>query len=60
MGHMTLFCNPFRRLKWVKMTLLGFRTTADRGKIKDFPKLPLATSFIRKALYEMAAGKYDE
>ncbi|MCD6239340.1 MAG: hypothetical protein J7K51_08510 [Thermotogae bacterium] len=29
------------------------RTTADRKEIKDFPKLPLATSFIRKTLAEM-------
>ena len=29
--------------------------TADKRKIKDFPKLPSATSFIRKTLYEMAA-----
>jgi len=25
--------------------------TADKREIKDFPKLPLATSFIRKTLY---------
>ncbi len=28
------------------------RTTADKREIKDFPKLPSATSFIRKALGE--------
>ena len=28
--------------------------TADKREIKDFPKLPSATSFIRKTLYEMA------
>jgi len=26
--------------------------TADKREIKDFPKLPSATSFIRKTLYE--------
>ena len=34
--------------------------TADKRLRYASPKLPLATSFIRKALYEMAAGKYDE
>jgi len=29
------------------------RTTADKREIKDFPKLPLATSFIRKTLGEI-------
>jgi len=29
-------------------------TTADKREIKDFPKLPLATSFIRKTLNEIA------
>jgi len=28
--------------------------TADKREIKDFPKLPSATSFIRKTLYEIA------
>jgi hypothetical protein len=27
------------------------RLTADKKEIKDFPKLPSATSFIRKPLY---------
>ena len=27
--------------------------TADKREIKDFPKLPSATSFIRKTLYEI-------
>jgi hypothetical protein len=27
--------------------------TVDKREIKDFPKLPSATSFIRKTLYEM-------
>ncbi len=31
------------------------RTTADKREIKDFPKLPSATSFIRKTLDEMLA-----
>ena len=29
------------------------RLTADKREIKDFPKLPSATSFIRKTLDEM-------
>jgi len=33
--------------------------TADKKEIKDFPKLPSATSFIRKALYEMLANVRD-
>jgi len=28
--------------------------TADKKEIKDFPKLPLATSFIRKPLGDIA------
>jgi hypothetical protein len=32
------------------------RLTADKKEIKDFPKLPSATSFIRKTLYEMAVS----
>jgi hypothetical protein len=28
------------------------RITADKREIKDFPKSPSATSFIRKTLYE--------
>jgi len=28
------------------------RLTADKREIKDFPKLPLATSFIRETLCE--------
>jgi hypothetical protein len=28
------------------------RVTADKREIKDFPKLPSATSFIRKTLAE--------
>jgi hypothetical protein len=31
------------------------RTTADKSEIKDFPKLPPATSFIRKPLSRHAA-----
>jgi hypothetical protein len=30
------------------------RLTADKREIKDFPKLPSATSFIRRTLYEIA------
>jgi len=32
-------------------------TTADKREIKDFPKLPSATSFIRKTLDEIAFKK---
>jgi hypothetical protein len=32
------------------------RITADKKKIKDFPKLPSATSFIRKTLYAIGLG----
>jgi len=38
------------------------RITADK-RLRCYapsPKLPSPTSFIRKTLYEMAAGKYDE
>jgi hypothetical protein len=31
------------------------RLTADKREIKDFPKLPSATSFIRETLSEMLA-----
>jgi len=31
--------------------------TADKRGIKDFPKLPSATSFIRKTLYAMPCFK---
>jgi hypothetical protein len=30
--------------------------TADKREIRDFPKLPSATSFIRKTLYEIDFG----
>ena len=33
------------------------RTTAYKREIKDFPKLPSATSFIRKTLYSIALEK---
>jgi hypothetical protein len=32
--------------------------TADKREIKDFPKLPSATSFIRKTLSEIRLGEY--
>jgi len=32
--------------------------TADKSKIKDFPKLPSTTSFIRKMLSEIARSPY--
>ena len=34
-----------------KMYQFALRLTADKREIKDFPKLPSATSFIRKTLY---------
>ncbi len=36
------------------LALLG-RITADKMEIKDFPKLPWTTSFIRKLLYASAS-----
>jgi len=30
-----------------------YRLTADKREIKDFPKSPSATSFIRETLYEI-------
>jgi len=33
------------------------RLTADKREIKDFPKLPSATSFIRKPLYAIVYDK---
>jgi len=36
---------------------ITFRLTADKREIKDFPKLPSATSFIRKTLYAIAKPK---
>jgi len=36
------------------------RLTADKRKIFDFPKLPSATSFIRKPLYEMATIRFKK
>ena len=38
---------PLRRLR----SLRSLRITTDKIEIKDFPKLPSATSFIRKPLY---------
>jgi hypothetical protein len=32
------------------ITIEALRLTADKREIKDFPKLPSATSFIRKPL----------
>jgi len=37
------------------MRLGSRRITADKREIKDFPKLPSATSFIRDTLSEMPA-----
>jgi len=38
------------------MDVSRLRITADKREIKDFPKLPSATSFIRKTLGEIASG----
>ncbi len=35
------------------------RLTADKKEIKDFPKLPSATSFIRKTLYAIGLRQTD-
>jgi len=37
-----------------------YRLTADKREIKDFPKLPSATSFIRKTLYDILLGQNIE
>ena len=37
--------------------MLLLRLTADKRKIKDFPKLPSATSFIRKTLWIIASNE---
>jgi len=36
------------------MIKVKLRLTADKREIKDFPKLPSVTSFIRRTLAEMA------
>jgi len=36
------------------------RTTADKREIKDFPKLPSATSFIHKTLYAIGRLKDEK
>ena len=33
--------------------------TADKEEIKDFPKLPSTTSFIRKPLYEIPNPAFE-
>jgi len=38
----------------------ALRLTADKREIRDFPKLPSATSFIRKTLGAMLIGGYYE
>jgi hypothetical protein len=40
----------------MSMTNRQLRTTADKREIKDFPKLPSATSFIRNTLSEIRLG----
>jgi len=43
---------------------MGRRLTADKREIEDFPKLPTATSFIRKTLGVIAVKlnmkRYDD
>ena len=39
---------------WLGLGFAETPITADKREIKDFPKLPSATSFIRKPLGEMA------
>jgi len=39
---------------------LPHRLTADKREIKDFPKLPSATSFIRKTLVAIATGSLSK
>jgi len=39
---------------------MELRITADKREIKDFPKLPLATSFIRQPLYEIQKTSYKD
>jgi len=39
------------------LTVVRFRLTADKREIKDFPKLPAATSFIRDTLSAMHTGE---
>ena len=34
--------------------------TADKRKIKNFPKLPSATSFIHKTLYEITGNDREK
>ena len=53
--------NKSRRAERFVASLLASLTlghiTADKREIKDFPKLPSATSFIRKTLGEITAVK---
>ena len=42
------------------MHQFALRLTADKREIKDFPKLPMATSFIRKTLYEIGGDGINE
>jgi hypothetical protein len=39
------------------LTVVRFRLTADKREIKDFPKLPAATSFIRDTLAEIHSAR---
>jgi len=47
--HRSLLGSTLRRL----CSLRSLRITADKREIKDFPKLPSATSFIRRTLSEI-------
>ena len=52
--------------KWIALFILNpqWQMTEDKREIKDFPKLPSATSFIRKQLGDILLGelflKYNE
>jgi len=45
-------------MRYLRRKLLQQQITTDKGEIEDFSKLPLATSFIRKTLYEIADSSY--
>jgi hypothetical protein len=47
-------CGGVRNSAVASQSCPSAHITADKRKIKDFPKLPLATSFVRKTLGEIA------
>jgi len=55
-------CRKISKNYWklsYKMDDAVLHLTADKKEIKDFPKLPSATSFIRKPLSEMSSPAYS-